>query len=464
MKQELLDLLEKNGYNKYFDELYANNVTVEDFVKAHPDIIKIPGAVDVLQSKASSAPHNLTEAEKDAYFFEDPESRKRYEAEESKLAKDLSEKKRLVDEYKRSKDDSYFNTEFGPFQLANEYARKQHIKGNEGKAWANEAAAKLAFATDFTPFPFSMIGPVIRLNQTTWNEPDKVTDPNTWRDFGVDLGTSVMGQAKGAAKAGYEGVKQAVGPVLGKLFNTKRAKSLEKSLEAIDARELAKEAAARRKQVYETVTDFKSQFDKGLVNDTEVLDFAKEIENEYPELAKSMREHVRALAANRKAATEAKLAKDVNAKNAPNKEAERVITEKALPAAKEKASIELFESADDAKKAFYNGEVLVDANGNLIQDVKDIDKAWDVFRTAEASKVPGVIAQSVSKPAVKAGMLNTYTDDTDYSKYEKDNKSAIDWTIDKYKRQWDAGFTPRGNEGELVMKAYTQYLRDREGK
>lgn len=460
-EEKVEQLLEDN-----YGELYAalQKMNVEDFIAEYKDkLIGVPGFIELYQNSTSNAPHNMTQEQIKSYFDKDVD-KESYKKSESQLATELAEKQKIADEYQLSKDDSYYNKEIGPVQLANEYARKQHIKGNDKLAAVNEAAAKLAFASDFTPFPISMVGPVIRLNQKTWNEPDKITEFDTWRDFGVDLGTSVLGQARGAAQAGYDGIKNVVGPVVGKLFNTKPAKALEKSFEAIDARVLAKEAAARRKQVYEAVTDFKSQFDKGLVNDTEMLDFAKEIKNEYPELATSIREHVNTLAANRKAATEAKIAKKVNAKNAPNKEAERVITEKALPKAKEKASVELFESADDAKKAFYNGEVLVDADGNLIQSVKDIDNAWDVYKTAQASKVPGVITQAASKPAIKSGLLNTYSDNTDYSKYEKENKAAIDWTIDKYKRQWDAGFAPRGNEGELIMKAYSQYLKDREGK
>lgn len=491
MKQQLLDLLEEKGFFKEADALAAEGVTVEDFVKANPDIKKIPGVVDVLQPKASGAPHNMSEDEKAAYFFEDPESRKKYEAEESKLARDLSEKKRLVDEYQRSKDDSHFNWEIGPFQLANEYARKQHIKGNEGKAWANDIAAKLAFASDFAPVPFSVIGPVIRLNQTTWNEPDKVTDPDTWRDFGVDLGTSVLGQAKGAAKAGYEGVKHLAGPIVGRLFNTKLGKNIEKSLGAIDARAEAKDLFKARADEMYTINDFARKYEKGQLNELEVLAFADKVADDYPQLAKALRsktnldagqreserlanEWTNRATNTRKAAAEtadkdyASMLHETAAKDseeALKHEANALIAERKLPEAAEHANIELNEAKQIAKDKFMHQDILPTKEGNLYQPVYDIDKAYKRYKEATAaSPTLGRVVQAASKPAVKAGLFKTYNDRTDYSKYEKENKAAIDWTIDKYKRQWDAGFAPRGNEGELIMKAYAQYLKEREGK
>lgn len=462
-EEKLEQLLEDN-----YGELYAalQKMNVEDFIAEYKDkLIGVPGFIELYQNSTSNAPHNMTQEQIESYFDKDVD-KERYKKSEDQLAKELAEKQKIADEYQRSKDDSYYNIEIGPLQLANEYARKQHIKGNDKLAAVNEAAAKLAFASDFAPVPFSVLGPIIRLNQTTWNEPDKVTDPATWRDFGVDLGTSILGPAKGAAKAGFEGIKHSAGPLLGKLFNTKKAKDIEKGFEAIDARELAKEAAKHRKEVLKEVDDFASKFNRGKYTEEQALDFAKSIEADYPELAKKLRDHVNALSTNRNAADKLTSAQQhVNdAEFIAKKEADDIVTGNKLPDAKEDVRVELKEAQDDAAKAVYKNDVFIDAEGNLVFPVKDLKTQYDLYKAGKAGTKLANMSRAASKPAVKAGLLNTYADNSDYSKYEKENKAAIDWTIDKYKRQWDAGFAPRGNEGELIMKAYAQYLKDREGK
>lgn len=457
MKQELLDLLEKNGYNKYFDELYADNVTVEDFVKSHPDIKKIPGAVDALQSKSLNAPHDLTEEEKDAYFFEDPESSTKYEAQESKLQKDVAEKQKLADEYKRSADDSYYNT-----MLANEYARKQHIKGNDELAALNEAAAKAAFATDFAPFPVSLIGPTIRYAQRAGNE-DKWL-PNAM--LVADFGTSVLGPAKGAVKAGFEGVKNVAGPLVGRLFDSKLGKTIEKGLEAIDAKDVAKLAAVRNKAVMNKVDDFASKFGRGQYTEAQALDFAKSIDDDYPELANKLRDYVNTLATQRNAADKLAAAKQYKSKPADvaKREADDILSSKKLPEAKEQAGIELKAAQDDAAQAVYHNDVYLDAEGKLVFPVKDLKTQYDVFKAGKEGTALAKVAKAASKPAVKFGIVNSYQDNTDYTQYEKENDQALNFIIDKYKRQWDAGFVPRGDKREIIMQAFAKYLKDREGK
>lgn len=84
-----------------------------------------------------------------------------------------------------------------------------------GKQLANEIAAKLALASDFAPFPISLAGPVIRSSQQlAYGGPSE-----WWKNKGtnlLDLGTTLLGPAKGAAKGaaaiGYEGVKTLAGP------------------------------------------------------------------------------------------------------------------------------------------------------------------------------------------------------------------------------------------------------------
>lgn len=457
-EEKLEQLLEDN-----YGELYAalQKMNVEDFIAEYKDkLIGVPGFIELYQNSSSNAPHNMTQEQVDLYFDKDVD-KERYKQSENQLAKELAEKQKIADEYQRSKDDSYYNKEIGPLQLANEYARKQHIKGNDKLAALNEAAAKVAFASDFAPFPVSLIGPTIRYAQKAGNEDEWLPDLETITDFG----TSMLGPAKGAAKAGYEGIKQSAGPLLGKMFNTKPAKAIEKSLEAIDARELAKDAAKHRKEVLKEIDDFSSKFNRGKYTEEQALEFANRIEADYPELAQKLRDHVNALSANRQAADKIASAQQHvdDAEFIAKKEADDIVTSNKLPDAKENARVELKEAQDDAAKSVYKNEVFIDAEGNLVFPVKDLKTQYDLYKAGKSGTKLANVSRAASKPAIKSS-FRTYNDNTDYSKYEKENKAAIDWTIDKYKRQWDAGFAPRGNEGELIMKAYAQYLKDREGK
>lgn len=93
MKEKLLELLEKNGRNAEFDELYDENMSVQQFMAKHPELVKtVPGVLDILQPQGSNAPHGMTEEEKQEYFFEDPEGLAAYNKYEEEYNKQLAEK------------------------------------------------------------------------------------------------------------------------------------------------------------------------------------------------------------------------------------------------------------------------------------------------------------------------------------------------------------------------------------
>jgi len=405
----------------------------------------VPGFVEFMQPKGSNAPHGLTDEQAISYFSNedldlDEKAYNEYKANEAKLNAEMSEKAKLAEEYKRSKDDSYFNT-----FAANDYAKKKYRQGKTNEAILEDIAAKTAFASDFMPFPVSLYGPVVRTAQTAMNDMSLSKVPL----IALDFGTSLLGPAKGAAKSAITGVKTIAGGTLSKLFETKLAKSLEKSAAAIDARELALEAANTRKAIMNLIDEAKNKFAERTLSNKEALDFAKSIEKEYPDLAKNMREHVNAEAANRIAAADAKIAKAHNATNASAKEAKEVITKRALKGKRQDAAIALDDAATDATKKVYRSEVLFDNAGNLTQAVADIDKAYDLYKAFNASTIPAKVLMGASKPAVKASsrVYSRKIDDNTESEYKK----AIDKTIEMYKRQWKAGFKP--NAG-FELEAY----------
>ena len=448
-KSNLLKVLDENGMFAEYDDLYRDDVTVRDWVSRHEDLVRSNRAI--AQAVQADAPHNVKEG-----YFKDKDEQRQYDAGEKKYNEELVKKQQLADEYKRSTDDSYFNTEIGPIQLANEYARKQHIKGNDKLAALNEAAAKAAFATDFAPFPVSLIGPTIRYAQRAGNEDEWVPDAATIADFG----TSLLGPMKGAAKAGYEGVKHLAGPLVGRVFNTKLGKNVEKGLEAIDAREASKIAAAKRRDVLKKIDEFSSDFNRGVYTEDQALEFARSIENEYPELASKLREHVKALAANRQASDKlasVKASASSNTEDIAKREADDILTSKKLPEAKENARVELKEAQSDAADAVYKNDVYFDPEGNLVFPVKDLKEQYDLYKAAKNGTKLAKVVQAASKPATKAGFIRTYNDDTDYKKYEKDYNQAIEYIIQSNKRQWNAGFKPHAG---IELEAW-QIAKDR---
>ena len=312
------------------------------------------------------------------------------------------------------------------------------------------------------------------------NEDEWVPDASTIADFG----TSLLGPAKGAAKAGYEGVKQAVGPLVGRLFNSKLGKNIEKSLGAIDARAEAKDLFKVRADEMSTIKDFARKYEKGQLTELEVLDFADLVEKDYPQLAKALRskanldagqreserlarEWTERATNTRKAATQtadkdyASMLHESAAKDseeALKHEANALIAERKLPEAAEHANIELNEAKQVAKDKFMHQDILPTKEGNLYQSVYDIDKAYKRFKEATAASPKlGRVVQAASKPATKAGLVRTYNDNTDYKQYEKDYNQAIEYIIQSNRRQWNAGFKPHGG---IELEAW-QIAKDR---
>lgn len=434
-KEALKKVLLTEGLLEERDELFDDDITLKDWVRRHEDLVRSNRAV--AQALQVDAPHEVKEG-----YFKDKDEQRQYDAGEKKYNEEKAKKQQLADEYKRSKEDSYFNT-----FLANEYAKQQAIKGNKGKALANEVAAKLGFISDFTPPPFSYAGPAIRyfqrgLNEDKWNPLDV--------EVIADVGTSLFGPAKGAAKTGYQAAKQAAGPLLGKVFDTKLGKWVERGVNAVDARTAQTALEAERKAISDKVDDFINAFHNEQINDEAITNFATEIADKYPELAKKLIDRTNALAKSRRTVQEAELAAKTKSKDAAKREAEAVSAERKSAEADQALEEELYETQKKAQDEYlYGGKPLFDEEKRLVRENADLLQAQKLANEAKGSAVVGQIAKAVSKPAIK-NVTHAYPNSKERD-FDKEYSSAIEYIIQSNKRQWKAGFAPRGG---IELEAY----------
>ena len=434
-KSNLLKVLDENGLFAEYDDLYRDDVTVRDWVSRHEDLVRSNRAI--AQALQVDAPHEVKEG-----YFKDEDEQRQYDASEKNYNEERAKKQQLADEYKRSKEDSYFNKFW-----VNDYAKQQAIKGNNAKALANEIAAKLGFFSDFSTPPFSYAGPIIRyfqrgLNEDKWNPIDV--------EVLADVGTSVFGPAKGAAKNGYQAAKQVAGPFLGRVFDTKFGNFIERGVNAVDARTAQTALEAERKAISNKVDDFINTFNNEKIDDEAITNFATEIADKYPELAKKLIDRTNALAKSRRTVQEAEIAAKTKSKDAAKREADAVLAERKSAEADQALSEELFETQKKAQDEYlYGGKPLFDEEKRLVRENADLLQAQKLANEAKGSVVAGKIAKAVAKPAVKT-VTHAYPDAKERD-FDKEYSSAIEYIIQSNKRQWKAGFAPRGG---IELEAY----------
>ena len=434
-KEALKKVLLTEGLLEERDELFDDDVTLKDWVRRHEDLVRSNRAV--AQALQVDAPHEVKEG-----YFKDEDEQRQYDAGEKKYNEERAKKQQLADEYKRSK-----NLTRAEKYLGNKYANKNVIEGKPLRALANEVAAKLGFISDFTPPPFSWAGPAIRYFQRGLNE-DK-WDP-TDVEILADVGTSVFGPAKGAAKTGYHAAREAAGPLLGKVFDTKLGKWFERGVNAVDARTAQTALEAERKAISNKVDDFINTFNNEKIDDEAITNFATEIADKYPELAKKLIDRTNALAKSRRTVQEAELAAKTKSKDTAKREAEAVLAERKSAEADQALSEELFETQKKAQDEYlYGGKPLFDEEKRLVRENADLLQAQKLANEAKGSVVAGQIAKAVAKPTIKK-VTHAYPDSEERD-FDKEYSSAIEYIIQSNKRQWKAGFTPRGG---IELEAY----------
>lgn len=476
MKDEALKALEKAGANDLYDILYDEDMTIERFVKEYPEAKGIPGVVDALQTKSSNAPHGMTESEKADYFAETPDDRKRYEANESKLAKELSEKQRLAAEYQRAKDIQDFselsrkksigqNLAALGMKLVPQAAKNEYIKkGMEGDIGLQAGLGTIANLSEFAPgigkigkAATVVAGPAIRAGQKLYQDDDITGEDlkEAGKEFAIDAGINA------ASYLPLLDIYRYGKSILGKAGRgDKLAKnSIDETLKQADALENAAAENARLAKLRTELENFEELYPD--MSDIERLKFAEKIRDEYPELAKAIEEETVALAKNKEAYEGMTAIGGDDLYKKLEQEAEEK-SAKAIEEASDKFEREITDAMNktETKLSVRNNEDVFDKAGNL-NFGRDID--LDDVRLIMPNKTSKAIANAApyGRGVIRGAQSNGIKS---VAPEEKENKAAIDWTIDKYKRQWDAGFAPRGNEGELIMKAYAQYLKDREGK
>lgn len=156
--------------------------------------------------------------------------------------------KDLSNEYgqiERSKDDSYYNS-----PVANEYAREAYIKGNPQMAAYNEVVGKVAGASDFAPFPLSLLGPGLRTVQKAYADKDVIA-PGTLADFG---GAIIPDFAEKPARFVYNYAKSGIEKYLPKVGDSKIMKAIEARVNKADA-EKSKALAKSDLEVMKTNLD-----------------------------------------------------------------------------------------------------------------------------------------------------------------------------------------------------------------
>lgn len=231
-----------NTYSSIEDLTASPDKQMEQIYNKNPDYDKISDA----RMKSILDNNDVTEEQLKSYYA----YRKAASEAVSKINEDRY--KDLSSDYEqinRSKDDSYYNS-----PLANEYAREAYIKGNPQMAAYHEAVGKVAGASDFAPFPLSLLGPGLRTVQKAYADKDIIT-PGTMADF---AGAVIPDFAEKPAKFIYDFAKGGIEKYLPRVGESKIMKAIEARVNKADAdkvQDLAKTDLEVMKSKLDDLTD-----------------------------------------------------------------------------------------------------------------------------------------------------------------------------------------------------------------
>lgn len=440
-------------YSTIDDLTKSKEDQLKDIYNKNPDLKAISDA----RMKTILEGNDVTTQElKDYYDFRNAQ----------KAQIDAFNKKRygeISDEYnkaKRAKEDGYFNT-----PLANEYAREQYLKGNKTAAYINEGVGKLAGASDFAPFPISLIGPIARTGQRIYSD-----QPLSVSDIALDIGGSFIPDiAEKPAKLAWQSLKQGK---LRNIFDSKRMKQIENRIKAADD-DAAKWAAEDIKLTsdlnledlnYEQITELYNKIKtpeiKKALADYWKARLAKEESRNFNELATEIanKSETMSTAARNKALHEADLAKAIAKKEAedvPLTSAERVFDYK----------VGLKKPELEVKSGHLPKDQPLMTNGDVNTYYKDVPfetVAEYMDRQVEPSKINDMLYNAVKLGGTKSarsligGRLGQW--DT-FNTEPKDNiESNIKEVIKTYGNEWSLNEKPSGYYTEpLIREAYDRW-------
>lgn len=430
-----------NAYSSIEDLTATPEKQLEQIYNKNPDFDKISEA----RMKNILDNNDVTEEQLKSYYA--------YRKAQTDAVSKFNEEryKEAADQYSqinRSKDNSYFNS-----PLANEYARESYIKGNPQMAAYHETVGKVAGASDFAPFPLSLLGPGLRTVQKAYAGKDVLT-PGTVADF---AGSFIPDIAEKPARFLYNSSKEVIERFGRKFGDTKIGKAIEARVNAADAKK-AQEIAKSDLEVMATNLD--------KLTDKELLELYDKANN--PKLKAQIEEYFKA----RGQVSNAQMVKEHPYMQ--NKEA-KVIAQKDLDdayinldnangefiktAAKEQPTTEL-------KAGIQKQEPFVD--DNLVSYYKDTPLS--TLSEYEANKVtPNKLASSLynvmtygGRKAARAtiggrtGQWNTFNPEPE----DKSDKLIKD-VISMYSNKWSPiELPPEYHTNPLIRDSYDIWLND----
>lgn len=468
-KNALLKVLRDNGLFEELDDLYNEDVTVRDWVSRHEDLVRSNRAI--AQAVQVDAPHEVKEG-----YFKDADEKRQYEAGEQKYNEERAKKQQLADEYQRAKDIKDFS-EFKKdkgilgnlaalgMKLTPKIAKDVYIKEgyNPTKLAVHGGLGTMANVAELAPGVgtagkaiTTFAGPTIRAGQEI-AEGKELGDVG--KHFATDAGLNTVFSYL-PLKEAYNYVKRILGQ--GGRGEKAAKTAVEDVLEQADALADKGEYKTMLANDLEKITNFAYDMKNGNVSDPMKLKFADEIEDTYPELAKSLRDEVNLFAKNRQSTELA----DNFADNMPDvgtvpdeyrktlqdklTEYDKAVfeTEAQIPKAREKTLDEFKKAQNDI---FTNARIvdneMFDAAGGLTEPVKDLSK---VVKYANPSTAAKVLAKT--KPVIQStGRLYTGSSSEPTAPTDKEYSTAIEYIIQSNKRQWKAGFAPHGG---IELEAY----------
>lgn len=474
-KEQLLDVLLDLGLAEAYDDLYNDNVTVRDWVSRHEDLVRSNRAI--AQAVQADAPHEVKEG-----YFKDADEQRQYDAGEKKYNEELAKKQQLAYEYQRAKDIkdfSEFRADKGilgnlaalGMKLTPKIAKDVYIKEgyNPTKLAVHGGLGTMANVAELAPGVgtagkaiTTFAGPTIRAGQEI-AEGKELGDVG--KHFAADAGlNSVFTYLP--LKDAYQYVKRVLGQ--GGRGEKAAKNTVEGALEQADALADKQETLTSLGKDLNKVLDYAAQVRHGNMSDLEKLKFADEMADDYPELAKAIRDEVQAYSTNRMHSEAAqKLADELpDAGTVP--EALREIGKKTVEAAEraEKESAKklktVSEKVDDelANAEAINtnrqdaiNNYLFDEQGVLTKPSVDVSEAAKYANPTKAAK-----ALAKTKPVIQStGRLYTGSSSELTAPTDKEYTNAIEYIIQSNKRQWNAGFKPHGG---IELEAW-QIAKDR---
>jgi len=474
-KSNLLKVLDENGMFAEYDDLYRDDVTVRDWVSRHEDLVRSNRAI--AQAVQADAPHEVKEG-----YFKDPDEQRQYEAGEKKYNEELAKKQQLADEYQRAKDIkdfSEFRADKGilgnlaalGMKLTPKTAKDVYIKEgyNPTKLAIHGGLGTAANVAELAPgvgtagkAVTTFAGPAVRAGQELAEGKDA---SEVGKNFATDAGLNTV--------FSYLPLKEAYGYVkriLGQGGRGEKAakNTVEDVLEQADALADKGETIASLEKDMNKVLDYAKQVRDGNLSDLEKLKFADEIADTYPELSKSIKDEVQAYSKNRMHAESAQKLADELPDVGTVPDAVRELGKKTIAAAEkaEKESAKKLKAASDkVEDELYTAEASIanrhDAVNNKLFDEQGVLKqpSVDVIEAAKYAN-PSTAAKVIAKtkPAIQStGRLVTGSSSTPTAPTDKEYSSAIEYIIQSNKRQWNAGFKPRGG---IELEAW-QIAKDR---